>query len=92
MSVKYDSHLVAGFCLLPTYLMAGLLLSGVNVLLWFVGIIVVMFLCSAMYHALVLRPSDSSPKIWIRYWVTFVVQIIFWVVILFVFRIKNSSL
>lgn len=82
MTIKYNSHLVAGFCLLPTYLMAGILLSGIHVLLWFSGVAVIMLTCSFMYHALVLKTHNSPLARPVRYWLTFGMQIVFWAVVL----------
>lgn len=84
MKVNYSSNYVAGFCLLPTYICAGLLLSNVSIFIWIAGMLVVLIACSAMYASLVLKPLQTHVAAWKRYLLTFVTQILFWVAVIYV--------
>lgn len=77
-TINYSNNFIAGACLLPTYICAGILLSSASVFIWLAGMVLMLIFCSAMYTSLVLKPLNSHVATWKRYLLVFFVQIIFW--------------
>lgn len=82
MILDYKNKFVIGLCLLPTYLVIAISLSWVSVVTWMIGIVVMTVFCDLMYIHMVLKPLSTGIEQWKRYWLTFVGQILFWLVVI----------
>lgn len=81
MSINYHNNYVAGFCLLPTYLVVALVLSKTSLLLWCIGMLIMSFVLGSMYKSVVLNFNDVV-GVEKRYVATLLGQIIFWSIVI----------
>lgn len=74
--MNYSSYWVSGFAMLPTYIVVGMLLSSVPIWVWAISMPIVLYICSLIYHHIVVSITLNDQAQRLAYIKLFVIQLL----------------